>query len=117
MFNLSVILEESARLFPAKIAFSYRDDHYTYEQVNEWVNKLANGLQKIGIQPGDKVALTCPNIPAFPIIYYAVIKSGAIVVPLSVLLKKDEVIYQLNDSNAKAYCCFTGTKELPMGQT
>ncbi|MFT7162664.1 MAG: long-chain acyl-CoA synthetase [Bacteroidia bacterium] len=76
---------------------------------------MANGLKKIGIGPGDKVALSCPNLPYFPMIYFGILKTGAIVVPMSVLLKKDEITYHLKDSDAKAYFCFTGTNELPMG--
>ena len=57
------------------------------------------------------------NIPAFPIVYFGILKVGAVVVPLSVLLKRDEIEYHLNDSDAKAYCCFTGTADLPMGET
>jgi len=116
MLNLSLILAESAKQFPTKIAFRFKDESFSYTQINEAVNKVANGLKLIGIKPGDKVALTCPNIPAFPIIYYGVIKSGAVIVPLSVLLKSEEILYQLNDSNAKAYFCYTGTTELPMGK-
>lgn len=92
------------------------DTVMSYQQVNESVNKVANGLKAIGIQPGDKVALTCPNLPQFPIIYYGIIRLGAVVVPLSVLLKRDEITYQLNDADVKAYLCYTGTPELPMGQ-
>ena len=116
MLNLSLILEESAKQYPAKIAFSFKDESFSYTQINEAANKVANGLQSIGIKAGDKVALNCPNIPAFPIIYYGVIKAGAVIVPLSVLLKKEEVMYQLTDCNAKAYFCFSGTTALPMGE-
>jgi long-chain acyl-CoA synthetase len=62
------------------------------------------------------VALSCLNLPYFPIIYFGILKVGARVVPLSVLLKKDEIAYHLTDSQAKAYFCFTGTEQLPMGQ-
>ena len=89
---------------------------FSYQQINVAANKVANGLRAIGIQPGDKVALTCPNLPQFPVIYYGIIRLGAVVVPLNVLLKKEEIAYQLNDCDAKAYLCFSGTQELPMGQ-
>ncbi len=69
-----------------------------------------------GIQPGDKVALSCPNLPYFPIVYYGILKAGATVVPLNVLLKGREVAYHLDDSDAVAYFCFEGTDELPIGQ-
>lgn len=115
MLNLSVILEDSARRYPAKPAFSFMDTSLTYAQINEAANKVANGLKKTGIRVGDKVALSCLNLPCFPIIYYGILKAGAVVVPLSVLLKKDEIEYHLHDSEAKAYFCFAGTPDLPMG--
>jgi long-chain acyl-CoA synthetase len=68
-----------------------------------------------GIRPGDKVALSCPNLPYFPVVYYGILKAGAVVVPLNVLLKGREVAYHLNDSDARAYFCFQGTAELPIG--
>ena len=60
--------------------------------------------------------MSCLNLPYFPIIYFGILKAGAVCVPLSVLLKKDEISYHLEDSEAKAYFCFTGTEQLPMGQ-
>jgi long-chain acyl-CoA synthetase len=88
----------------------------TYAQVDGAANQVANLLVSRGIQPGDKVALSCPNLPYFPIVYYGILKAGATVVPLNVLLKGREVAYHLDDSDAKAYFCFQGTDELPIGQ-
>ena len=116
MLNLSVVLETAAREYPNKAAFTFMDTTINYAQTNGAANQVANGLRSIGIQPGDKVALSCFNIPYFPIIYFGILKAGATVVPLSVLLKKDEIAYHLNDSDAKAYFCFVGTADLPMGQ-
>lgn len=116
MLNLAVILEDSARRYPSKNAFTFMDTELNYAQINGAANQIANGLKAIGIQAGDKVALSCLNLPYFPMIYFGILKAGAAVVPLSVLLKKDEIEYHLNDSDAKAYFCFTGTPELPMGQ-
>ncbi|MEO1261287.1 MAG: long-chain fatty acid--CoA ligase [Bacteroidota bacterium] len=116
MLNLSVLLEDSARRYPAQPAFTFMDTTLNYAQINGAANQVAAGLRSIGIQPGEKVALSCFNLPYFPIIYFGILKAGAAVVPLSVLLKKDEIAYHLKDSDAKAYFCFVGTDELPMGQ-
>ncbi len=117
MLNLSTILESSARKFPKRTAFTFGEIALNYAQTNALSNQVANALVNIGIRKGDKVALTCPNLPYFPIIYFGILKAGATVVPLSVLLKKDEVAYHLKDSDAKAYFSFIGTPELPMAQT
>ena len=116
MLNLSVVLEDSARRYPNKDAFIFMDTHLSFAQVNAAANQVANGLRSLGIQPGDKVALSCLNLPYFPIIYYGILKAGAAVVPLSVLLKRREIAYHLQDSDAKAYFCFEGTPQLPMGE-
>ncbi len=116
MLNLSVLLEASASKYPGKAAFTFGKTTLTYAQVNAASNQVANGLRSKGILRGDKVGLSCLNLPYFPIIYYGILKAGAAVVPLSVLLKEDEIAYHLTDSEAKAYFCFEGTPELPMGK-
>ena len=62
------------------------------------------------------MALTCPNLPFFPIVYYGILKTGATVVPLNVLLRTARDRLSSGRSDAKAYFCFQGTPELPMGQ-
>lgn len=114
MLNLSVILEDSARRYPNKKAFIFMERSLSYAQINEAANKVANGLKQVGIKPGDKVAISCPNLPEFPIVYFGILKAGAVVVPLNVLLKKDEIEYHLRDSDSKAYFCFAGTPDLPV---
>lgn len=116
MLNLSTLLESSARKYPEKAAYIFMDTQLSFKQVNDLANRVANGLKQKGIKPGDKVALSCLNLPYFPVIYFGILKTGATVVPLSVLLKSDEIKYHLQDSDAKAYFCFVGTAELPMAQ-
>lgn len=115
MLNLAVLLEDSAQRYPTKDAFIFMDTTLSYAQINGAADQIANGLRSRGIRAGDKVALSCLNLPYFPMVYYGILKAGAIIVPLSVLLKRDEIAYHLKDSDAKAYFCFTGTPELPMG--
>ncbi|GIF22503.1 long-chain-fatty-acid--CoA ligase [Paractinoplanes tereljensis] len=115
MLNLSVLLEDSARNYPERVAVVLGETRLTYAQLNAAANQVANLLAERGIRPGDKVALSCPNLPYFPVVYYGILKSGAVVVPLNVLLKGREIAYHLADSDAKAYLCFQGTPELPMG--
>ena len=116
MSNLSALLEGSAEKYPTRDALVLGETRLNYAQVNGAANQVANLLVANGIGPGDKVALTCPNVPYFSIVYYGILKAGATVVPLNVLLKAREVAYHLDDSDAKAYFCFEGTPELPMAQ-
>jgi long-chain acyl-CoA synthetase len=116
MLNLATLLENSAREFPDKVAFVFREFRLTYMMVNALANQVANGLAAAGLGRGDKVALLCPNIPYFPICYYGILKAGCAVVPLNVLLREREIAYHLQDSDAKAFIAFEGTPELPLGE-
>ncbi|MBF0121129.1 MAG: long-chain fatty acid--CoA ligase [Desulfobacterales bacterium] len=116
MLNLATIFDYSAKNYPQKKAIIFANKHFSYAQVNSLINQIGNGLKNSGIKKGDKVALSCPNLPYFPIIYYGILKAGAVVVPLNVLLKSREIAYHLKDSEAKAYFCFQGTPDLPMAQ-
>jgi len=116
MLNLSILLEDSARNVPERTAVICGDARLTYAEINARASQVANALREIGIKRGDKVALSCPNLPFFPIVYYGILKAGAAVVPLNVLFKPREIAYHLADSDAKAYFCFQGTPELPMGE-
>ena len=116
MLNLAAALEHSVNEQPDKTAIVFADKRYSYQQINAIANQVANGLISAGITKGDKVALSCLNLPYFPMIYYGILKAGAVVVPINVLLKRNEIGYHLKDSEAKAYFCFQGTPELPMAE-
>ncbi|QZY28856.1 long-chain-fatty-acid--CoA ligase [Nocardioides coralli] len=116
MLNLASLLETSAAQHGDRAAVVLGDTRMTYTEVDGAANQVANLLTSRGIGPGDKVALSCPNLPYFPIVYYGILKAGATVVPLNVLLRGREVAYHLQDSGAKAYFCFEGTAELPIGE-
>ncbi|MCD6581844.1 MAG: long-chain fatty acid--CoA ligase [Desulfuromusa sp.] len=116
MLNLVSAFTYSADQHPDKTAVVCGNSRLTYKQMNGAINQIANGLLAAGIGKGDNVALSCLNLPYFPMAYYAILKVGATVVPLNVLSTGREIAYYLNDCNAKAYFCFQGTQELPMAK-
>jgi long-chain acyl-CoA synthetase len=101
--NLAVILEESAKRNPDRVAIIFDDFKLTYAQLNGAANQVANALVERGIKPGDRVGMMLPNVPQFPIIYFGILKAGGIVVPMNVLLKGREVAYYLSDSETSAF--------------
>ncbi|MEU4221182.1 long-chain fatty acid--CoA ligase [Actinoplanes sp. NPDC026623] len=113
--NLANLLEDSARRLPGRDAVVLGDTRLSYAALDAAAGQVAGLLASRGVRPGDRVALSCPNLPYFPIAYYGILKAGAVVVPLNVLLKGREIAYHLADSAARAYLCFEGTAELPMG--
>jgi long-chain acyl-CoA synthetase len=112
--NIASILEHHAALHPEREAVVMGERRFTYGQLDALTSKVAGGLRSLGLRPGDHVALGCPNVPYFPLVYFGILKAGCVVVPLNVLFKPREIAYHLQDSDARAYFCFEGTPELPM---
>ena len=112
--NLAAILDHTARLMPDRGAVTCAGRTTTYGQLEQHAQRVAAALTASGIAPGDHVALSCPNLPWFPIAYFGILKAGGVVVPLNVLLKPREVAYHLKDAEAKALLAFEGTAELPI---
>src|SRR6187402_3154520 len=113
--NLASVLEHPARLTPDRVAVAFQAQNLTYAQLNATAARVAAGIHAMGIRAGDHVALSCPNVPWFPIAYFGILKAGAAVVPLNVLLKPREIAYHLKDCEAKAILAFEGSAELPIG--
>ena len=116
MLNLAILLEDSARNVPDRVAVACGPARLTYAELDAKASQVAGALAARGIGPGDRVALSCPNLPYYPVVYYGILKAGATVVPLNILLTEREIAYHLQDSAARAYFCYEGTAELPVGQ-
>ncbi|MEH2195232.1 MAG: long-chain fatty acid--CoA ligase [Nostoc sp.] len=99
--NIANHIERGHQLYPEKIALIFEDRLFTYKQLNQLVNRVANGLHGLGIEKGDRVILFLPNIPEFIICYLGILKIGAVVVSVNVMLKSNEVSYIFNDCAAK----------------
>lgn len=115
-FNLASLLEHSALKYPERTAVVLGDQRTSFAELDRAANRVANVLVALGVDPGDKVALMCPNIPFFSVVYWGILKAGAIVVPLNVLLKAGEIAYHLTDSDAVALFAFEGSVDLPISQ-
>jgi long-chain acyl-CoA synthetase len=106
MTNLSSLLEEAAAGHPDHPAIRMDDFVLTYAQLREAAGRMSTLFASLGVEPGDRVGLMLPNIPAFPIAFYGALAAGAVVVPMNPLLKEREVAYYLGDSGAKALVTF-----------
>lgn len=100
--NIAHNIERGARFFPHKTALIFEGKSFTYKQLDRLANRVANGLRGLGISRGDRVALFLPNMPEFVISYLGILKIGAVVVSLNVMLKSGEVKFILSDCSALA---------------
>ena len=74
---------------------------WTFARLQEYANRLSNGLRRMGVQRGDRIAIVLPQRPEALVAYLAVFQLGAIVLPLSPLLGADALEYRLRDSEAR----------------
>jgi crotonobetaine/carnitine-CoA ligase len=101
--TLGQIIEDKAETCGNKGFLQYEGGkEVTYREVNEIVNRVANGLLKLGIEKGDKVALFLPNSLDCVYLWFGVSKAGAIDVPINLANKGHFFSHQINDSEAKA---------------
>lgn len=76
---------------------------FTYGELRTQIDAFAGALWARGIRQGDTVAIQAPNIPLFVIVFFGILRIGAVVTTLNVLYTSREIVKQLNDSRAKAY--------------
>jgi long-chain acyl-CoA synthetase len=98
--NLATIVSNSARFFPDEPALIREEWRLNYRDLQHQVAAFAAHLHRLGVRPGDKVALFSPNRPSFTVAYFGILHAGATVVPLSYLSVAREVAYTLRDSDA-----------------
>jgi fatty-acyl-CoA synthase len=94
--TLTSLLDRARRLFPKKEIVTKAGptlERYTYEQMAQRVNRLANALEKIGVQRGDRVATFAWNNARHLELYWAVPCMGAVLHPLNLRLPADQLIY------------------------
>jgi long-chain acyl-CoA synthetase len=101
--NLAHYLENSARLYPDKPALRFEGQQVTFQELDIACNRLAHGLCELGLAPGDLGLVMMPNSIHQITVYYALVKIGAIVVPVNFLFRKYELEHIIRDSKPKAF--------------
>ena len=101
--NLANYLENTARKYPDKTAVRHEGKSIDYEGLNSRCDQLANGLKKLGVAAGDRCMVMMPNSIQVIIIYYALAKLGAVIVPVNFLFKRQELEHILSDAKPKVF--------------
>ncbi len=99
------ILDEAAKNYPGQTAILFKDRSIKYAQLKVLVEKLAAALVSLGVKKGDRVCLFLPNCIEFIISDWAILKTGATVVPTSVLRTDEGLLHEVGSSNSKIIIC------------
>ncbi len=98
--NTVDFLSISAAICPERTAVVFEGKRYTFSQLNNRANQLANALLNLGVTKGDRAAMLQVNCNQHVEAYFAVAKLGAIYIPLNYRAKGDELTYMVNSSEA-----------------
>ncbi|MGC9318787.1 MAG: long-chain-fatty-acid--CoA ligase [Armatimonadota bacterium] len=112
MDSLVQVLQKTAARRPDRPALVTGEVQMTWGELSAAVDAAAAGLQRLGVEPGDRVGLVLPNCPQFVITYLACVRMGAMAVPLNPVLAPEEAAYIVADAGAKAVVAVQQTAPL-----
>lgn len=99
--TLTEVLDTRARENRHTLAYVYRDQKITYEDIHSQCEAMAASLAGLGIKAGDRFAICLRNSPEFIVTWFALAKLGAIAVHINFMIGEEEMTYILKDSGAK----------------
>jgi long-chain acyl-CoA synthetase len=97
--TLVELFDDAVKKYKDRTCIDFMDKTYTFGELGAMVDRFAKGLQDQGIGPGSKVGLSLPNMPFYPVAYYAALKTGATVVNFNPLYAPAEMEHQIKDSD------------------
>ncbi|SDT90750.1 AMP-binding protein [Halopseudomonas salegens] len=103
---LTSYLHHWAKTCPDKLAIAFYGHSTSFAELDDLSDRFASLLLSQGVQPGDRVAVYLPNCPQFHIVFFGILKAGAIHCPVSPMAVGMELEYQLKDCGASVIVCF-----------
>lgn len=113
--SLVDIVSDSARRFPHAPALEFFGRETTYAELEEQVQRAAEGLRRHGVSAGDRVAIILPNCPQHIVAFYAVLRLGAVVIEHNPLYTAEEMAHQFADHRADTAIVWNNAVSLVRG--
>jgi acyl-CoA synthetase (AMP-forming)/AMP-acid ligase II len=100
---LGQILRKTAKRYPHKEAIVFQGQRSTFKELDERINRLANGLLRMGLKKGDRIAFMAKNCPQHIELFYATARAGLTYVPISFRSVGPEILYMVNQAQPRAF--------------
>ncbi|NNC72467.1 MAG: long-chain fatty acid--CoA ligase [Sphingomonadaceae bacterium] len=111
--SVSQMFAQSAAKNPDAYLADFMGRKFSYADVRLGMNRVAKGLQTLGIKKGDRVGIFLPNVPHYLAAYYGAMKMGATVVNFSPLYSVEELMHQVEDSGTRLLFTLSAKALLP----
>ena len=99
MRTIGDIVRYSARYYPERLGTIYKDVRLTYRELNDRVNKVANGLLHEDVRKGERIGIICHTSNCFQEIFYGIAKTGAVATTINWRLTPRELEFVIDDSD------------------
>jgi long-chain acyl-CoA synthetase len=110
--NVSRIIKSAVQNTPEKTAIIFEDRRYTYADLDDLINRAAEGFKRLGLKGGEVVSLFLPSLPELIIAYLGTVRAGVTVNVVNAMLKEQEVSHILNDCRSRVV--LTDSTRLPI---
>ncbi len=104
--SLVALYERSVAEAPRCVATEFFGRTTTYAELGDQISRAAEGLRRLGVQAGDRVALILPNCPQHVVAFYAILRLGAVVVEHNPLYTERELRHMFEDHDARVAICW-----------
>jgi acyl-CoA synthetase (AMP-forming)/AMP-acid ligase II len=94
------LLRDAAARFGGREFLRFTDASLSFEDVHEYSARLCNVLIDHGVRPGDRVAIMMDNVSGWPLSWFAILKAGAVTVPVNARYRESDLAFVLRDSGA-----------------
>ena len=98
--TIGLALDEAARKYGDRVATVFHNGAVTYNQLKQTSDLIARGFLKLGVGKGDKVAIWMAGYSEWALVYFALMRIGAVIVPVNTRYRPEEIEYVLNKSRA-----------------
>ncbi|WP_066303462.1 long-chain-fatty-acid--CoA ligase [Arthrobacter luteolus] len=99
--SLTAMVEDAAKRFGPNVALEFFGAETTYAELGDQINRAAEGLRRLGVRHGHRVAIILPNCPQYLIAFYAVLRLGGVVVGHNPLYTERELRHQFENHGAQ----------------
>lgn len=99
------LLQHAAEQVPDRDAILYGEQRWSYARLNRDTKRAAAMLQRLGVQPGERVGILLPNVPEYVIAANAIWRAGAVAVAISPLMVGEEIDALLKQTDCRRVIC------------
>lgn len=99
---MPIVFQENAKKYPNRVAFYYEDEAWTFKQLDEFSNQVANCFTELGFHPGEEIAIFLESRPEFVGLWLGLAKAGIVSALINTNQRLNTLVHSVTTVNCKA---------------